>query len=327
MLLRFFRSTSAPVILFIPLLGLLLWLPSLLSAPESVFFFDKAQMPLYKFVTDIIPERSFIATLLTYVLVVIQGFLLVRLNTRFIFINNRTYLPVLFFILLTASVPELQRLNPVIFSGFFLVLALEKIFDSYGSGGLAYDYFVAAFYLSIGALFYPFLIFFMLTIWISLGLLRPFKWREWVFTLVGFLLPVFFVSCFYYLLHDQPFRLINDVERVFSFPYHSPEYSLPVLIFFVCIAFLIFLASQFMIRVYPNKKIFSRKAYTVFLWLFINAIVVFLVISKASIELIFLGAIPVSFLLSHYFAFVKSAFWGNIFLISVFVILLVIQTW
>lgn len=327
MVLRFFRSTSAPVILFIPFLGLLLWLPSFLSASESTFFFDKAQMPLYKFVTDIIPAQSLIAKLFTFALVVIQGFLLVRLNTRFIFINNRSYLPALFFILLTAAVPDLQRLNPVIFSGFFLVLALEKIFDSYGNGGLAYDYFIAAFFLSVGSLFYPFLIFFMLTIWISLALLRPFKWREWLFTLIGFALPIFFVFCFYYLMRDQPFRLEHDVKAVFEFAYHSPEYAPPVLIFLAFIVFLIILASYFMIRIFPNKKIFSRKAFTVFVWLFVNAIVVFLLVSKASIELIFLGAIPVSFLLSHYFAFVKSVFWGNIFLIALFVLLLVIQTW
>jgi hypothetical protein len=327
MLLRFFRSTSAPVILFIPFLGFLLWLPSFLSTPDSVFFFDKAPMPLYKFITDIIPAQSLMARLFTFALVVIQGFLLVRLNTRFIFINNRTYLPVLFFILITTAIPDLQRLNPVIFSGFFLVLALEKIFDSYGNNELAYDYFIAAFYLSIGALFYPFLIFFMFTIWISLALLRPFRWREWLFTLIGFALPVFFVFCFYYLVYDQPFRLVNDVKAVFEVSCHSPEYPLPVLIFLAFVMFLILLASQFMIRVYPNKKIFSRKAYTVFLWLFINVMVVFLVVNRASVELIFLGAIPVSFLLSHYFAFVKSVFWGNIFLALLFVLLLVIQTW
>ena len=181
--------------------------------------------------------------------------------------------------------------------------------------------------MSIGTFFYPFLIFFMPTIWISLALLRPFKWREWLFTFIGVALPVFFVFSFYYLIYDQPFRLLNDIKAVFEFNYHSPEYAPPVLVFLVFVMFLIILASQFMIRVYPNKKIFSRKAYSVFLWLFINAIAIFLIVSKASVELIFLSAIPVSFLLSHYFAFVKSVFWGNIFLVALLVLLLIIQTW
>lgn len=327
MLLRFFRLTNAPVILMIPFLGLLLWLSPLFSVPESTFFFDKAQMPLYKFVTDFIPAHSFAGTLLTFGLVILQGYLLVRLNTRFIFINNRTYLPVLFFIMITASIPELQRLNPVIFSGFFMVLALEKIFDSYGNSGVDYNIFLASFYLSVGALFYPFLIFFMFTVWISLGLLRPFKWREWLFTIIGFLLPVFFIFSFYYLVHDQPLRLIADIKAVIDFKYHAPDYQIPSVIFLAIILFLIIMASQFILIVYPNKKIISRKAYSVFLWLFLNTILVYLLINKASVELLFIGAIPVSFLISHYFTFVKSVFWGNIFLIALFVLLLVIQTW
>jgi hypothetical protein len=311
----------------IPFLGLLLWLSPLFSVPESTFFFDKAQMPLYKFVTDFIPAHSFAGTLLTFGLVILQGYLLVRLNTRFIFINNRTYLPVLFFIMITASIPELQRLNPVIFSGFFMVLALEKIFDSYGNSGVDYNIFLASFYLSVGALFYPFLIFFMFTVWISLGLLRPFKWREWLFTIIGFLLPVFFIFSFYYLVHDQPLRLIADIKAVIDFKYHAPDYQIPSVIFLAIILFLIIMASQFILIVYPNKKIISRKAYSVFLWLFLNTILVYLLINKASVELLFIGAIPVSFLISHYFTFVKSVFWGNIFLIALFVLLLVIQTW
>jgi len=326
MFLRFFRSTSAPIILLIPFLGLLLWLHAFMSPSTTEFFFDKTQMPLYKFFTDLFNIQSFPSIFITFSLVVIQGFLLVRLNTRFIFINNRSYFPALFFIMITSAIPDLQKINPVIFSGFFLLLALEKIFESYGDNRLAYDYFVAAFYLSIGSLFYPFLIFFMLTIWICLIVFRPFNWREWLFTFIGYALPIFFIFCFYYLVHDQPFRLVSDVKAIFSYKFVSPEYSLPVIVFLCFILFLIVLSSQYLLRTYQSKKIFPRKAFTVFLWLFINTALVFLLISKASIELIFLGAIPVSFLLAHYFAFVKSVFWGNVFISVLFILLLAIQT-
>jgi len=326
MLLRFFRLTSAPVIIFIPFLGFLLWLPSLLHSQSSVFFFDKTQMPLYKFVTDIIAPQSFTSTLLAFSMVIVQGFLLVRLNTRFFFINNRSYLPALFFILITASIPDLQRLNPVIFSGFFLLLALEKIFTSYQAKKLAYDYFVAAFYISIGSLFYPFLAFFMAFIWISLAFLKPFNWREWLFTIIGFLVPVFFVFCFYYIVYNQPLRIIYDVQAIFQYNYKTPQYPFPIIFFLGTIFFLILLASQFMIRTFQGKKILPRKAFTLFFWLFVNALLVYLLVSKASIEIIFLATIPVSYLLAHYFALLKSIFWGNILLIIVLTLLIIIQT-
>ncbi|HEY4788944.1 MAG TPA: DUF6427 family protein [Bacteroidales bacterium] len=284
-------------------------------------------MPLYKFVTDILPATSPTASLLALALVVIQGFLLVRLNTRFIFITNRTYLPAIFFILLTASFPELQRLNPVIFSGFFLLLALEKIFESMRTQKIAYEYFIAALYISTGVLFYPFLAFFMVFLWISMSILKPFNWREWLFTIIGFALPIFFASSFYFLVYNQPWRLITDIEAVFKFHYTMPDYSPPVLIFLGSILFLILLSSQFILRTFPSKKIHQRKAFTIFFWLFSIALIVFLVVSKASVELIFLGAIPLSFLLAHYFALLESTFWGNIFIIFLLLLLLLIQTW
>lgn len=119
MFLRFFRTTGAQVLFMILLLSILLWLPSFIHVPKVLFFFDETQMPLYKFFTNLISYNSFVAKLLTYLLILLQAFLLVRLNTRFIFINNRTYLPALFYILLTASIPAVQRLNPAIFAGFF----------------------------------------------------------------------------------------------------------------------------------------------------------------------------------------------------------------
>lgn len=327
MLLRFFRSTAAPVILLIPFLGILLWLRAFLVTPDTQFFFDKTQMPLYKVVSYFWEVKTLAATLFTCSLVLIQGFLLIRLNTMFIFINNRSYLPALFFIMITAAIPDLQRLNPVIFSGFFLLLALERIFSTYGNNKLAYDYFIATFYLSVGSLFYPFLAFFMLTVWISLAVLRPFNWREWVFSIIGFLLPVFFTMSYYYLVYNQPGLLIDDIKSIFKFNSQPYDYTLPVIAFLVTILFILILASQFMFRIFTSMKIFPRKAFTIFFWLFINAILIFLFVNKASFELLIVAAIPLSYLLAHYFALLKNVFWGNVFLITLFILLLIIQTW
>lgn len=325
MLLRFFRSTSTPVLIVIPLIGLLLWFPSMVKAPGTAFFFDKAPMPLYKFVTDIVPFQSSVATMLTFVLVLIQSFLLVRLNTRFIFINNRTYLPALLYILFTASVPDLQRLNPVIFSGFFLLLALEKIYESYSTSKVAYEFFVAAMYLATGSLFYPFLLFFIVILWIGLAIMKPFNWREWMFTVLGFLLPMYFTFSYYYLVYDQPLRLWNDFVSVFTVVFAHSHYPVPVIIFMVLMLVLLLVAIQFMGRTFSTKKILPRKAFTIFMWLFVISVVVYLLVGNASIELLFLAAIPVSYLIAHYFALVKSYFWGNIFLLGILVLLAVIR--
>jgi hypothetical protein len=329
MLLRLFRSTGAQILVLIPLMGFLLWLPSIISPPKTQFLFDAYPMPTYKLVREIIPVESLFGSVLTFGLILFQSLLLVRLNTRFIFINNRTYLPALFFVLITAAIPELQRLNPVIFSGFFLLLAVEQLFNAYRHEKVAYEIFSASFLISLGATFYPFLIFFLFIVWASLVILRPFIWREWVFSIIGFFLPWFFVFSYYYLIHGDPHKIFTDYALIFGSGYKFKYYSGLTYGFVSFLVFLILLASQFIIKEYTGKKILPRKAFLLFLWLFVNTILVYLLVEQTSAELIFLGAIPVSYLLSNYFNFMRSHRWGDIFLFTLifFVVLIQFHHW
>jgi hypothetical protein len=325
MLLRLLRSTGAQTIILIPILGILLWLISFIHPSEAVFLFDSYPMPSYKLVTELIPVRSFFGNLVAISLVLAQALLLVRLNTRFILINNRTYLPAIIFILLTASIPDLQRLNPVIFSGFFLLLGLELMFNGYQSGKIAYEFFTASFFISLGATFYPYLLFFLFIVWIGLIILRPFYWREWVFSIIGFLLPWLFVFSYYYLIHDQPDKIITDLSHAFQSDYDFPQYSLLTYVFAVFTMLLVLVASQFIIIGFTSKKILTRKAFLLFLWLFINCLGIYILVDQASVEMIFLAAIPLSYLISHYFMFVRSHFWGELFVTLLFLIIFLIQ--
>lgn len=325
MLLRFFRSSGTQMIIFVPFLGVMLWLHSILKTPHVLFLFDRTPMPLYKLITDLLPATSRVAAIITLSLVIIQSYWLVRLNTRFIFINNRSYLPALLFMLLCTSIPDLQRFNPVLLSGFFLLLAIEKVFESYRNTNLSYEYFVAAFYISIGSLFYPYLIFFIFFIWAALAVLKPFNWREWTFTIIGFLVPAFFTFSYYYLVHNDPLRLFHDFKAAFSINFQFSDYHTPGIAFFGFMVLLILVASQFMIRTYQSMKILPRKAFTVIFWLFVNTLAVYLAVSQVSVEIVFLLAIPIAYLLSNYFTFMKSTRWGNLFLLILLVLIIWIQ--
>lgn len=315
MLLRFFRSIGARMLFFIPLLGILLWTHSLIKAPVTQHQYDVYPMPLYAFFGSIMSSNSFAGVILALTLIVLQGFLLVRLNTRFILINNRTYLPALFFVILTACIPDVQRLNPAIFSGFFLLLALEKILESFHRNMLAHEIFIASLLIATGSLFYPFMSLMMFSLWIGVAILRPFNWREWIFTLLGFLTPMFFLFSYFYLLHSDPSKLFVSFRNAFTRDFNVRQLNIASIIFIGFILLLLLVSSQHMIRAYQSMKILPRKTFNIFLWLFLNAVLIYVFCKPASVELIFIAAIPVSYLLSHYFAMIRSAFWGNIFLL------------
>ena len=325
MLLRFFRSIGTPMLFFIPFMGLFFWFHDLVKVPTVPFPFDVHPMPLFTFFTQWLPANAVGGSILALSLVVIQGFLLIRLNTRFILINNRTYLPALFFIVTTACIPEIQRMNPVIFSGFFMLLAIERMLESYHRHQLAYEVFNASLFVSVGALFYPFMSLMMLSIWISLSILRSFNWREWAFTIVGFLTPLFFAFSYFYLVYSQPWKVFESFrDAIFTqIPMHKP--SLGSIIFIIFSLILLLISSRHMLRAYQSMKILPRKTFNIFLWIFLNVVMIYLLFPSAGSELIFLGAIPVSFLLSHYFTILRSNFWGNSFIFCMLAILVWIQ--
>lgn len=323
MFLRLFRSTGAQVIVFIPFLGALLWMHSLLNIPHSQFLFDRVSMPLYKAVVGVLPPGTMQASGFTLLLVIILSFVLSRLNTRFMILNNRSYLPAIMFVMITASYPGLQRLNPVIFAAFFLLFALDRIFKSYHRDRIAYEIFEAAFYISLGSLFYPFLIFFVFIVWVGLTVLRPFRWREWVFSILGLALPLFFMGSYYYLTLGEPLQLFYDFKAVFEAKYSFADYHVLFIIFIGFVIVMMVLGSEFMLKELQGKKIFPRKMFTVLLWLFINIMAVYVAVPQASGELLILASIPASFLLAHYLVFMESELWGNIF-ISVMLLLIVL---
>ncbi|HEX3008471.1 MAG TPA: hypothetical protein VHO90_12745 [Bacteroidales bacterium] len=314
MLLRLFRSNGAPIIVLIPIFGLLLWLAPLLNASRIPLLSDQLTLPLYSSAFGFLFDVELVQKLFSFVLVMAIAFLLVRLNTRFIIINNRTYFPAIVYILLVSGVPDIQRLHPVLISTFVILFVIEKILDSYRYESLFYGFFTAAFMLGVGSLIYPFLIYFLITLWAGVILLRKFNWREWLFTFMGFSLPFLFAFSYYYVFFDDPLYLFEQFSVFYEKSFDFKGFSVPVYVFAGIVAFMTLLSSQFLMQAYSARKIISRRAYSLLLWLFLNTVAVFFVVDQASVELTFIAAIPLSFLLSNYWVFMKATFWGNLFL-------------
>ncbi len=326
MLLRFFKSNQQANIILMPVLFLALWLPSFIKPDRIQFRFDQYPAPLYSIIKPAFENVPFLGVLITFILLISIALLLIRLNIQFFFINTRTQLPAFLYLLITSSYIPLQQGNPAIIATLFLVFALFRILDSFKKEGLAYNYFDAALLLSFGSLFYFNLIFLLPVTWIALIVLRQPRWREWVFTLLGAILPYIFLFSYNYL-KDRSFDLaIKNFNNILSHV-NTLKYSHPFVIFIGFITLLVIIASFYMVRVFASKKIHTRKYFIVFLAVFINLFLVYFIIPGAGIELIFLSAVPVTYLLSHYYINIKTGFWSEVsFLFLLFMVIYIRAT-
>ncbi|MDA3952962.1 MAG: DUF6427 family protein [Bacteroidales bacterium] len=320
MLSKILKSNQPFVIILILLLGMGFWVPSFIDPLGIAIPTDSINMPFYEFIEGYIQHNSFLGILATFLLVLLQAFLLVQFNKKHIIINYRTYLPAFFYIVIASSFIQLHRLNPAIIGTLFIFAAINFIFSTYRSDYSLNKLYLAGFFVAIASLFWAPLAIFILIIWISLSILRTFIGREWIVGILGFLTPYFFVFVYFFVfLKEEELSRLTDYF-ISNFEFIKPLYALhhSYYIFYGFLTLLVIVSSYAIVTNYQKKKIKSRKYFEINFWFFLISLGLFLVLRNVTYEIIYIISIPISFLLSDYFYYFKK----NLYLSSILLILL-----
>jgi hypothetical protein len=328
MLLKQFKRTGPLTVFLIIVVLILLWIGAFLKVKEGFsLYFDLDPMPLYGIISGLTGTHPVPGLILSFILLSVMIFLMVNLNTVLFFINERTFLPALFYVLLSGLIPQYQLLNPAIISALFLMMAIKRIMESYRVQGTAYSFFDAGILISVGSLFYINLIWFGLITFIGILLLRPFNFKEILLSLIGLMTPFIFTEAIYYVLGHDPFDFLNIIvynmfEKADAFAF-SPFTIAGIA--FTGLLMLMAIAQLFMVL--GTKKIQSRKIFSVLLWIFLISVAVYFLIPAVSIEMIWITAIPVSYYLSHYMIFVRRKVFAEVLFDILLLLVIVVQLW
>jgi hypothetical protein len=318
MFLRFFKSGQPAFFFIIPVLAVLLWLKYLIIPQPVNMVFEPNPMPFYSWLFALLENQVFLGKGISLVLHVFIALWLSRLNTKFILLNQRTYLPAIIYLLFISSYLPLQQLNPAVFSAVFLVLAVELMFDAYKKEGLALEFFMTAFLVSLASLFYARAALLMLVVWMGLSLLRAVRWREWAFTILGFLTPYVFLFSWYYLSGQDLAGNWESIRYNFVHDRGTGYLDISYFVFYGYMLLLVILASRKMLTANQGLKIYIRKFFRLNFWLFTFIMAAFLIIYSRAIEMICFVAIPVSYILSWYLTNIRSKLAGEILFCLIF---------
>jgi hypothetical protein len=313
MFLKISKSKQPLLVFFIPVIGLLLWLKAIFGYwPNLPFDYSSHQMPLFSIIEEVLHNLASFSCLISCILVIICAVLLNRLNIKFILIAERTYLPAIFYIILSSSYYQIQKLNPALFSSVFLLFAIERVLDTYKLEHLAYEIFDAAFFIGVASLFHFNAIYFVIYIWAGLIIMRPFYWREWVYSVLGIVVPYIILFSIYYLADIHFDKVWTPIKYSFIETNHA-QLNYQNFILFGYFIFIFIAASIHMVGTFPVIKILARRAFNLLLIFFWLSVIIWIFIPGASFEMLYIASIPVSLLFSHYFVTVKSKFIYEIF--------------
>lgn len=326
MFLRLFKGTSPGVIFLIVITLIAVWASAFIRLKSHFsLYFDLDPMPLYGVLSDLIGTKPFPGIIFTLLLVSMMAFLMVNLNTNIFFINERTFLPALIYILISGLFPQYQLLNPAIFAAMFLTLAIRRIVEAYQIQGTAYSFFDAGILIGTGSLFYANLIWFGLLVIIGIVLLRIGSIKEVVISVIGLVTPFILTFGIYYVSGKDIKNLLSLMEyNLFGKP---TGFSLaPLTVVALILAGTSTLVSiVYLLRLMNTKKIKSRKTFSLLLWIFFISLGVYFIVPSVSVEIVWLTGIPVSYFWTHYFVFIKKKLLPEIFFSLFFIIILLIQ--
>jgi hypothetical protein len=326
MLLRVLRGTGPGVVILIVIIAIMLWISPFVNQHVLYeLYYDSDPMPLYALLKAITGGNHAVGLIVAFSMVLLMAYLLVGFNTSVIFISERTFLPAVVYVLLSALFPAFQVLNPVLPASVFLVLAAGKIMKTYRLQGIAYDLFDAGFLISTGCLFYANFIWFGSLLVIGIILIRPAGLKEILIALTGMATPFALTSGFYYLLDKGPETVFLILERSITgdIPDHTVGgFSIVVLIL---LGLFILFSIMHLLPVLNTGKISSRKTFYLLFWILFITGMNFIFSPSVSVDIIWMAGIPLSYFLAHFLIFFRRKVIAEISFALFFFLVFMIQ--
>lgn len=152
-------------------------------------------------------------TLLSYIvamiLVMLQAVMLNYTVSRHEILYKETYLPGFMFVLLNSLYVEQFQLTPQLMSNTFILLVFQRLCYLYESPKPLLLVLDSGIYLGIGIMFNYYLILFLPFILISVVVFTSFNLRYIIISLLGIMLPMYFVFVFYYMTNR-----LNELQNL-----------------------------------------------------------------------------------------------------------------
>jgi len=321
MLLRYFNSNRVGVLILLVGIPLLYWLPVLFSSRTAAILPATGTLPgdLFHYLNSQLPVLS---GLIVLVLVLLNAYLLVQLNTIHIFIPAKTQLPAFFYLLMAIGHNPAFVLNPALVASTLFIFVLFRLMATYKVDGISYNFLDAGFLTALASLLFFPVAGFLVFLFLALALLRPFNWREYAYVLVGMALPYFFLYSGYYLANKPVTLFFNSIEGLME--RQNVTLRLISWIGAAFIAVMLLYGSYFMLTTIDNMKIQSRKMFFLFLWFFLMSVALGIAVPAVGTNMVYFAGIPTAFLFSHYFHKCAKN-WLNELLFSLFLVLLILM--
>lgn len=319
MVLKFFRSQQPATALVGVFLIAVSWFVI------SLFQFGipcQSGAPLYILLLQLIPS-SFTGfyRLLSLLLISFQAYYLNHVINKHNVLYKESFMPGLCFGLFNLMFPELMVFHPVMIVNTLLIFLLDGIFSLFKNEDPLPLVFNCGTLMGISFLVYEPSLTFVLVFFAGLLILRPFSWKEWMVTLLGFTTPLFFTWLVYFL-QDKPFSLFNlDAagNRGFSFQWIASFRR--IYAFTLALLFILLLISINKLRENFYRHIAKTRNYQliILVYLFLSVLLALFTASHNFFNVLFI-TIPLSAVMGYFFLVAEKKWVAELFFFALLIL-------
>ena len=207
----------------------------------GILFFKVDIKPVieYSFLSDllkidpaIIPKNYLI--LVSIIMAYIQVVLFFGMIRKFGLTNDQSLISAFIYITLTGFFPGMIILSPSSISFFILIIVIYNLFLTYDIEFPLQKFFFVALYIGIASIFYSPMSIFLLFLILVLPALKTPTIRELLIIIIGFLIPFYFLSLYFFITDQMPFffqMILENVPKSFFSGIEKYQLYLPPLIF------------------------------------------------------------------------------------------------
>jgi hypothetical protein len=271
---------------------------------------------LSKHLTHYFNQHVAISNTLSILLTGINALLLGQLNNNYTIIRTRSFLPMLFYILLMACWHQTHTLvlSHLVLS--FVILAIFVIFNAYRNRLATEQAFLSSLLIAVSSLFFEPLIFYIPLIWVGLFLFHSFSIRTLLASIIGAFTPwlLFMVVCAYY----QPDLLwFNQLGASFEIGLSVSTLPLATIIYMSALAVLFLIGLVGLISNMNQDSMQTRSMLVFIIYYSSISFILSMIYAKHFYNFLPFVALGIPIVLAHPITLKKGNFYAIIFYIFI----------
>ena len=323
MLVSTFRDARLAILFLVPIITAIIWMPVFfLSFPPE---YNELSMPLYRLVKPLFNFSPGLVKFLSIIFISAQAILLNRIINNNTVLYKNTNLTALVYPLVLSLTPQLLWLHPILFVNFIMIFTLNRLLSTYKHPNPLNRFFDVGFLIALASLFWFPAIFLIFLVFASLPIIRPFVWREWIASIVGLLLPYFFISIYFFWTDRLDFFWLQLIPSQISHELVLNEFYTYVNKSGTALTALLLVPALFRLRANFTKNAIRTRDYQKVLVAFFFISVLIYVLTEDNYHYsIAIVAIPVTVLIAYFFLTLRKR-WIYEIIFSIWVIAIVLS--